>query len=154
VSRRLLKHPPSGSLPLRAKPAFIPNSEVGEHARPGRCWSRLAASTLRAILSLTFGSFWCGWGGRAPNSILEFRFNSDTEFGVVASFPIRGSSCGAAKAGSPRREPWVCSVVCQAPAGANDFRSQDEFANKTSRHINDPVRRPEPPGWMTSGSSP
>ena len=33
--------------------------------------------------------------------------NPNSEIGVAASFPIRGFSCGAAKDGSPRREPWV-----------------------------------------------
>ena len=36
-----------------------PVPEVGEHARPGRGWPRLAASSLRATLTRTFGTFSC-----------------------------------------------------------------------------------------------
>jgi hypothetical protein len=61
-------------------------SEVGEYARPGRCWPRLAASFLRVKLTQTLGSFQCARvfregakncarGGRAPFSIWEFGLN-------------------------------------------------------------------------------
>jgi hypothetical protein len=59
-----------------------PKSEVGEHARPGRYWLRLAASTLRAMLSRTLETVRCARvfregaennarGRRAPYSISE-----------------------------------------------------------------------------------
>lgn len=51
-------------------------------------------------------------------SVLAGKFNPNSEIGVAASFPIRGFSCGAAEEASPRREPWVCGILCQAPAGA------------------------------------
>jgi len=67
---------------------FNPNSEAGEHARPGRRWSRLATSLLRVKLKRTLetilcarvfreGAENCARGGRAPVSISEFGFKAD-----------------------------------------------------------------------------
>jgi hypothetical protein len=40
-------------------PRLNPNSEVGEHARLGRRWVRLASSGLRVTLARTFETFLC-----------------------------------------------------------------------------------------------
>jgi len=64
-----------------------PDSEVGEHARLGRCWVRPAPSGLRVRRARTLETFQCARfifregaensarGGRAPFFIFESKLN-------------------------------------------------------------------------------
>ena len=81
---------PTRNIWERPKPNYLtppagryvnPNSEVGEHVRPRRDWSRRAAGILRVKLKRTLETYWCARvfsegaencarGGRAPIACL------------------------------------------------------------------------------------
>ena len=72
-----------------------PSPEVGDHARPGRGWPRRAASSLRATLTRTFGTFSSARGfprGRGKPRPWRARSLSTSEFGLHphAAAPGRG----------------------------------------------------------------
>ncbi len=82
---------------------FNSNCKVGEHARLGRCWVRLAPSGLRVKLARTLEAFRCVRvfregaennirGGRAPISISEFRLNRMIMFAALALAPLAVSA--------------------------------------------------------------